>query len=108
MPTALRIYEVQLLCQSVFPSGHPPVLYIYLPQFYAGRATGSLSESGRPMNEEASAGEDLPRGPNLVSAKKRGIRRMTENYASKSALDREASLLDDSERFGLPPGPPLS
>jgi len=40
--------------------------------------------------------------------KKRRVRRMTENYASKSALDRGKSLLDDSERFGLPPGPPLS
>jgi len=57
------------------------------------------------MNEEASAGEVLPRGLNLASAKKRRVRRMTENYASKSALDREGSLLDNSERFGLPPGP---
>jgi hypothetical protein len=60
------------------------------------------------MNEEASAGEDLPRGPHLVFAKKQRVRRMAGDYAAKSALDRQGSLLGDSARFGLPPGPPLS
>jgi hypothetical protein len=56
------------------------------------------------MKEESSAGEDLPRGPNFVSPKGPRVRRMPENYASKSALDKEGLLLDDSERFGPPPG----
>jgi len=58
---------------------------------------------GRPMNEESSAGEDLPGGPNLVSAKMRRVRRMAKKCASKSASDREELLLHDSERFGIPP-----
>jgi hypothetical protein len=60
------------------------------------------------MKEESGAGEDMRRGPNLVSANRQRVRRMAENHASKSALAKERSLLNDSERFGLPSGPPLS
>jgi hypothetical protein len=41
--------------------------------------------------------EDLRRGPNLVSEKRRRVRRMAENYASKSALAGEGLLLEDSD-----------
>jgi hypothetical protein len=73
------------------------------PRFiYLSSPVSIRTKVGKPWREvdESRHGgteEDLPRGPNLVSAKKRRIRRMSGNYASKSALDREESLLDDSD-----------
>ena len=47
----------------------PLALLHFLPEF-------RRDPNGRPKKEESSAGEDLPRGPNLVSAKWRRLRRM--------------------------------
>ena len=51
-----------------------------LPPFTFGKGPG-----GRSMNEESSAGEDLPGASPLSSSMRRRIRRMDGNEALKSA-----------------------
>ena len=59
------------------------------------------------MNEESSAGEEVQRVSILVSERRRRVRRMPENYGSKSALaGGEYCLMiprDSACRLGHPP-----
>jgi hypothetical protein len=70
-----------------------------LTSFAAEPREGKIvGPSGREADERGSIrGRSFAKRSYLVSAKRRRVRRMSENCASKSALGREGSLLDDSD-----------
>jgi hypothetical protein len=76
--------------------------WVLAPRFYLLIFPSSIRAKGVGARQEGDergsiSGGRFAKRSYLVSAKRRRVRRMTANYASKSALDREGSLLDDSD-----------